>query len=60
MNKQIIAVANIKGGVGKTTTSMHLAKWLEENEKDAKILFVNASFQEGGNRWADSLKINWR
>jgi len=60
MNKQIIAVANIKGGVGKTTTSMHLARWLEENKKDSKTLFVNASFQEGGNRWAESIKLNWK
>lgn len=60
MAKQIIAVANIKGGVGKTTTSMHLAKWLEENKKNSKTLFVNASFQEGGNRWAESIKINWK
>ena len=59
MEKQIVAVANIKGGVGKTTTSVHLAKWLAENKKDSKILLVNASFQEGGNRWANSIKIDW-
>lgn len=60
MEKQIVAVANIKGGVGKTTTSVHLAKWLAENKKDSKILLVNASFQEGGNRWANSIKIDWQ
>lgn len=53
---KIFAVANTKGGVGKSTTSVHLASWLIQN-KDPSVRFVNASFQKGVHRWLEGLSI---
>ncbi|BAZ47112.1 plasmid partitioning protein ParA (plasmid) [Chondrocystis sp. NIES-4102] len=57
--KQVLAVANIKGGVGKTTTSLHLAKWLLIANPEKKLLFINASSQLGANCWAKDLGIDY-
>lgn len=52
MTAQIIAVANQKGGSGKTTISMHLAGAL--SKRNHRILVVDADLQGTATRWAAS------
>lgn len=52
MTAKIIAVANQKGGSGKTTISMHLAGAF--SRRNHKILVVDADLQGTATRWAAS------
>ena len=53
MNK-IIAVANQKGGTGKTTTSVHLAYWLSQR---GQVLVVDADAQQSSTTWLEDLNL---
>ena len=45
----IIAVANSKGGVGKSTTSVHLAAWL--HEQGHRVLLADCDAQQSSSQW---------
>ena len=45
----IFAFTNAKGGVGKSTLSVHLAVWLRE--KGAKVALIDADVQESSSIW---------
>jgi len=45
MAARIISVANMKGGVGKTTIGLHIAACLSINKK-YKVLYLDCDFQE--------------
>jgi chromosome partitioning protein len=45
----IIVVANSKGGVGKSTLSVHLAAWLAE--QGYRVTFVDCDAQESSSQW---------
>lgn len=45
----IIVVANSKGGVGKSTISVHLAAWLQE--KGHRVTFADCDAQESSSQW---------
>jgi chromosome partitioning protein len=45
----IIVVANSKGGVGKSTLSVHLAAWLREQGR--RVTFVDCDAQESSSQW---------
>src|SRR5690349_21398918 len=45
----IIAVANTKGGVGKTTVSVHLAAWL--HEKGYSVILADCDTQRSSSEW---------
>ena len=52
----IIASINQKGGVGKTTTSVHLLHWLLKKKKETAIL-IDSDFQQSSSAWAKQLKM---
>jgi chromosome partitioning protein len=45
----IIVVANSKGGVGKTTLSVHLAAWLQK--QGHRVTFADCDAQESSSQW---------
>jgi len=51
MTKKIIAVANAKGGVGKSTTSVHLAAWL--HEQGHRVLLADCDAQQSSSQWME-------
>ncbi|WP_036489556.1 ParA family protein [Myxosarcina sp. GI1] len=51
---KIIAIANQKGGTGKTTTSVHLAYWLSQQNR---VLVVDADAQQSGTTWLEYLHL---
>jgi chromosome partitioning protein len=51
---KIIAIANQKGGCGKTTISVHLACGLIKSDSKVKILLINVDPQKSLNMWADN------
>ena len=49
-----IAVVNQKGGAGKSTIAVHLARWLQRQKKP--ILLVDADGQKTSSIWLESLE----
>jgi chromosome partitioning protein len=49
-----IAVVNQKGGAGKSTVAVHLARWLQRQKKS--ILLVDADGQRTSSIWLESLE----
>lgn len=45
-----IALVNQKGGVGKSSTSVHLAHWLATTRK-SKVVLVDADVQRSSSKW---------
>jgi len=45
----IIVVANSKGGVGKSTLSVHLAAWL--HERGHKVILADCDMQQSSSEW---------
>ena len=50
----IVAVINQKGGAGKSTISVHLARWLYQQQES--VLVVDADAQCSSSRWLDRLE----
>jgi len=51
---KIIAIANQKGGTGKTTTAVHLAYWLQTK---GNVLVVDADAQQSSTTWIEDLNL---
>lgn len=51
-----IALINQKGGVGKSSTSLHLAVWLAKKKK-SKVLLVDADAQRSSSKWLERMDI---
>ena len=49
-----IAVVNQKGGAGKSTIAVHLARWLQRQKKS--LLLVDADGQRSSSIWLESLE----
>jgi len=53
----VIALLNLKGGVGKSTTAVHLAIWLHKQGKS--IAFIDSDPQQTSSSWLNSLEIDF-
>ncbi len=51
----IISLVNQKGGVSKSTTSVHLAYWLMMKQKQ-KVLLIDADGQRSSSQWVEGME----
>ena len=52
----IVAVVNQKGGAGKSTISVHLARWLHKQKQS--VIVVDADAQQSSSKWFARLEQN--
>jgi chromosome partitioning protein len=53
---QVISLVNQKGGVSKSTTSVHLAYWLIAKQKK-KTLLIDADTQRSSSLWVEGMEF---
>ena len=51
-----ITFMNTQRGVGKSTTAVHLSRWLEKRRK--RVILVDADAQESSSHWLDNRESN--
>ena len=56
--KMLIGILNQKGGVGKTTTAVHLAYWLKRKRK--KTLVIDADSQKSSSQWLERIDMDYK
>ena len=54
----LIGILNQKGGVGKTTTAVHLADWLQRKKK--KVIVIDADSQKSSSQWLERVGMEYR
>ena len=52
----VIAVVNQKGGAGKSTISVHLARWLLNRKQT--VVVVDADAQQSSSKWLDRMEVD--
>lgn len=52
---QVISLVNQKGGVSKSTTSVHLCYWLIKKQKQ-KTLLIDADTQQSSSLWVEKME----
>ncbi len=52
----ITAIVNQKGGVGKSSTAVHLAYWLKQQGKS--VLLIDSDSQRSSSMWVESLALD--
>ncbi|HEY9768533.1 MAG TPA: AAA family ATPase [Coleofasciculaceae cyanobacterium] len=52
---QVVSLVNQKGGVSKSTTSVHLAYWLIKKKK-RKTLLIDADSQRSSSLWVEGME----
>ena len=53
---QVVSLVNQKGGVSKSTTSVHLAYWLIKKKK-RKTLLIDADSQRSSSLWVEGMEV---
>ena len=51
----VIVIANQKGGCGKSTTAVHLARWLANRGSENRVCVVDADAQRSSSIWLNAL-----
>jgi chromosome partitioning protein len=55
----LIGVINQKGGVGKSTTAVHLAYWLSHRRKQ-NTLVLDSDSQQSSSQWLQNMSLEFR